>query len=47
MLYTYETAEYLRPATAAELAESIAAARHDGGAGVIIVDGVRCYAVEE
>jgi hypothetical protein len=35
----------LHPATADELAESIAAARVDGGAGVICVDGRTAYVV--
>lgn len=43
-LYDYDTAERIRPATADELAASIAAAERDGGAGVIEVDGRRCYA---
>jgi len=42
-LHSYETGEELRDATPAELAESVEAARHDGGAGVIMADGVRCY----
>ena len=42
-LHRYEDGEELRDATPAELAESVEAARHDGGAGVIRVDGVRCY----
>lgn len=42
-LHAYDTGEELRDATPAELAASVAAARHDGGAGVIEVDGVRCY----
>lgn len=42
-LCRYEDAERIRPATAAEQAESVAAAKRDGGAGVIRVDGVRCY----
>lgn len=42
-LYEYDTGEELRDATQAELAASVEAARHDGGAGVIKVDGVRCY----
>lgn len=45
-LYSYSTGEAIRPATAAELAASIAAAEVDGGAGVIDVDGTSCYAVE-
>jgi hypothetical protein len=43
-LFDYETGEYLRPATPEELHESIEAAKHDGGAGVITVDGRRSYA---
>ena len=43
-LYDYDTAERIRPATADELAASIAAAERDGGAGVIEIDGRRCYA---
>ena len=42
-LHAYDTGEELRDATPAELAESVEAARHDGGAGVIEVNGVRCY----
>lgn len=42
-LHVYDTGEELRDATPAEHAASIEAARHDGGAGVIEVDGVRCY----
>lgn len=42
-LYDYETATFLRWATAAEASESIEAAKHDGGAGVIVVDGRSCY----
>lgn len=42
-LMDYATAAYIRPATAAERAASIEAAKHDGGAGVIIVDGRSCY----
>lgn len=45
-LHDYQTGEYLRPATADELAASIAAAEEDGGAGVIKVDGRAVYAVE-
>lgn len=44
-LYNYETGELVRPATIDELRQSIAAAATDGGAGVITVDGVRCYAL--
>jgi len=45
-LYDYATAEYIRPATTDELAASVAAAEHDGGVGVILVDDQgnrRCY----
>ncbi len=42
-LCDYETGEVIRRATAEEQAESIEAARRDGGAGVIVVDGRRCY----
>ena len=44
-LHDYDTAEAIRPATADELGASLEAARHDGGAGVIVVgeDERRCY----
>jgi len=42
-LIDYRTGESLRPATAAEQAASIEAARHDGGRGVIDVDGRPVY----
>lgn len=45
-LHDYKTGEAIRPATAAELAASIEAAKTDGGAGVITVDGRSCYASE-
>ena len=45
-LYDYKTGEAIRSATAAELAASIKAAKTDGGAGVIVVDGRSCYAQE-
>lgn len=45
-LRDFNTTDYLRPATEQELEASREAARHDGGAGVIIVDGRKCY-VEE
>jgi len=45
-LHSYETGEELRAATASELAESAESARHDGGAGVIMADGVRCYVAD-
>lgn len=42
-LHDYETGEYLREATDEEATESREQARRDGGAGVITVDGRRCY----
>jgi hypothetical protein len=42
-LMDYNTAEAIRPATDAEQLASIDAATRDGGAGVITVDGRRCY----
>lgn len=45
-LRDYNTADYVRAATRAELEASREAAKHDGGAGVIKVDGRSCY-VEE
>ena len=45
-LHDYKTGEAIRPATAAELAASIEAAKTDGGAGVIVVDGRSVYAQE-
>ena len=42
-LVNYNTTEIIRPATAEEHAASVEAAELDGGAGVIEVDGVRCY----
>lgn len=45
-LNNYETGKYLREATEDERVLSAEAAKEDGGAGVIEVDGVRCY-VEE
>ena len=42
-LCDYRTAETIRPATAEERAESLEAARYDGGAGVIEIDGRSCY----
>jgi hypothetical protein len=49
-LMRYKDASYIREATEDELAESIAAAEVDGGAGAITVeiDGedVTCYVVE-
>ena len=43
-LYLYTTGEYLRPATPDEVAASIDAEKRDGGAGIIVVDGVKVYA---
>jgi hypothetical protein len=45
-LYDYRTGQRLRRATRKELQKSIEAAKHDGGAGVIQVDGRSCYATE-
>lgn len=42
-LMAYDTAETIREATEAETEASIEAAKRDGGAGVIEVDGRRCY----
>jgi hypothetical protein len=39
VMYDYDTGEKIRQATAEELEQSIEAAKHDGGAGVITVDG--------
>ena len=46
-LHNYETGEFIRPATTDELRLSIDASTRDGGAGVITVDGVRCYVIGE
>ena len=44
-LMSYDEAKQIRLATVAELAASIEAAKHDGGAGVIVLDdGTRAYA---
>lgn len=43
VLYRYSDAKEIRNATANEVAASAEAAEHDGGAGVITVDGVACY----
>ena len=45
-LINYSTGDIVRPATADELRESIDAAKIDGGAGVIDVDGRSCYVSE-
>jgi hypothetical protein len=44
-LLDYNTGEIIRAATVAELRESIEAAKIDGGAGVIDVNGRSCYVV--
>lgn len=46
VLYRYEDAAPIRNATADELAASRRAEEHDGGAGVISIDGIRCYVTE-
>ena len=47
VLYRYDDdSSAVRNATAEELAASKAAAESDGGAGVIVVDGVDCYVRE-
>lgn len=43
ILCDYRTADAIRPATTDEIKASIAAARTDGGAGVIEVNGRSCY----
>jgi len=42
-LKNYATGQTIRPATQAEQRASAQAAESDGGAGVIVVDGVACY----
>lgn len=42
-LRRYSDGSFIRPATEEERNASIRAARRDGGAGVILVDGARCY----
>lgn len=42
-LISYTTNETIRTATIDEALESIAAARIDGGAGIIEADGIACY----
>lgn len=42
-LHDYATSEYIRRATSEEYAASLRAAESDTGAGVITVDGRRCY----
>jgi len=45
-LHRYADATEIRDATADELRESVSAAESDGGAGVILVDGIACYVME-
>lgn len=42
-LMKYDDASVIREATMEEWEESVEAAKHDGGAGVIEVSGVSCY----
>ena len=42
-LHDYHTGEYIRPATRDERDASYAAAKRDGGAGVISLQGRRVY----
>jgi hypothetical protein len=42
-LHDYTTGQHIRPATEDEQQDSREAAESDGGAGVIDVDGRRCY----
>jgi hypothetical protein len=42
-LYDYAAGEYLRQSTFEEHNASVEAAKHDGGAGIIIVDGRRVW----
>lgn len=44
-LVDYHTGDVIREATSEEATESLEAAKHDGGAGVIEVDGRRCYVI--
>jgi len=43
LLCDYQTGDTIREATIEELRASIKAAKHDGGAGVILIDGKPCY----
>ncbi len=45
-LNNLKTGEVIRPATETETAASREAAKHDGGVGAIVVDGVTCYVSE-
>ena len=42
-LYSYETGQYVRPATSKEAEASDLAALKDGGRGVIVIDGKNYY----
>lgn len=46
VLYSYKTGKAIRNATPEELQASIEASQHDGGAGVIMVDGQSCFVLE-
>jgi hypothetical protein len=46
-LMDYNTADLIRTATPAEVVASVSAARQDGGAGVIRVDGRACFVLNE
>lgn len=43
ILYDYMTGDPIRPATDEEEALSIYRAEHDGGTGIIVIDGRPCY----
>jgi len=45
-LIDYRTGDVIREATQTEYDASVDAAQHDGGHGVISVDGRSCYVVE-
>ena len=45
-LMNLNTNEEIRKATDAERAESGEAAKHDGGAGAIVVEGITCYVLD-
>jgi hypothetical protein len=42
-LCDYDTAEVIREATEEEAKASRETTKHDGGAGVVLVNGERCY----
>ena len=46
MLMRYSDATTIRPATSEEQQQSMGASLHDGGAGIITVDGVDCYVAD-